>query len=208
MEALAVCSSNAALAQESGALVLAIVFFRLDQSPKGAQERLQGFFAFTMSPMFYTCATAPRVDAVAWTTEGLGAVAGSRRPKDARGGERAGCRRGQPPAWMRELEGAWSAAAPAAPSSSSLPTPASLPRPSCSPPPAIPSCRSCSCSGLRWGRGAPRRGRGHGGSGGRSTVAPRRRPWVARREHGGVRDARGDATVLEADVRAQAMVEG
>ncbi|WVZ55069.1 hypothetical protein U9M48_005782 [Paspalum notatum var. saurae] len=124
MEALAVCSSNAALAQESGAPVLATVFFRLDQSPKGVQERLRGFFAFAMSPMFYTCATAPRVDAAAWTTESLGAVVGSRRPRDTRGGEHAGCRRGQPPAlgcarwkaraaaagsrWpgMRELEGA------------------------------------------------------------------------------------------------------
>ncbi|WVZ72346.1 hypothetical protein U9M48_020821 [Paspalum notatum var. saurae] len=189
MEALAGCSSNAALAQESGAPVLATVFFRLDQSPKGAQEPLQGFFAFAMSPMFYTSATAPRVDAAAWTTEGLGAVAGSRRPRDARGGERAGCRRGQPPAWgcarwrvraaaagsrwpgMRELEGAWGAAAPAAPSSSSPPTPASLPRPFRSPSPAIPSCRSCSCSGLRWGRGAPWPGWGHGGSRGRSTPA-------------------------------------
>ncbi|WVZ60633.1 hypothetical protein U9M48_010626 [Paspalum notatum var. saurae] len=55
---------------------------------------------------------------------------------------------------MHELEGVWGAAAPAAPSSSRPPTPASLPRPSRSPPPAIPSCRSCSCSGLRWGRGA------------------------------------------------------
>ncbi|WVZ84048.1 hypothetical protein U9M48_031124 [Paspalum notatum var. saurae] len=98
MEAIAVCSSNTALAQESGAPVLATVFFRLDQSPKGAQERLQGFFAFAMSPMFYNCATAPQVDAAAWTMEGLGAVAGSRRPRDARGGEHAGCRRGQPPA--------------------------------------------------------------------------------------------------------------
>ena len=99
MEALAACSSNAALAQESSAPVLATVFFRLDQSPKGAQERLRGFFAFAMSPIFCTCATAPRVDAAAWTTEGLGAIAGSRQPRDARGGERTGCRRGQPPAW-------------------------------------------------------------------------------------------------------------
>ncbi|CAO2166938.1 unnamed protein product [Urochloa humidicola] len=37
--------------------ILATVFFRLDQSPKGAQERL-GFFAFAMSTMFYTCADA------------------------------------------------------------------------------------------------------------------------------------------------------
>ncbi|XP_062207362.1 ABC transporter G family member 6-like [Phragmites australis] len=37
--------------------ILATVFFRLDQSPKGAQERL-GFFAFSMSTMFYTCADA------------------------------------------------------------------------------------------------------------------------------------------------------
>ncbi|WVZ56245.1 hypothetical protein U9M48_006807 [Paspalum notatum var. saurae] len=43
---------------------------------------------------------------------------------------------------MRELEDAWGAAAPAAPSSSSPPTPASLPRPSRSPPPPIPSRRS------------------------------------------------------------------
>ncbi|XP_047060613.1 ABC transporter G family member 6-like [Lolium rigidum] len=38
-------------------VILATVFFRLDQSPKGAQERL-GFFAFAMSTMFYTCADA------------------------------------------------------------------------------------------------------------------------------------------------------
>ncbi|KAL5222616.1 hypothetical protein ABZP36_027329 [Zizania latifolia] len=37
--------------------ILATVFFRLDQSPKGAQERL-GFFAFAMSTMFYICADA------------------------------------------------------------------------------------------------------------------------------------------------------
>ncbi|KAL6853624.1 hypothetical protein ACP4OV_019653 [Aristida adscensionis] len=37
--------------------ILATVFFRLDMSPKGAQERL-GFFAFAMSTMFYTCADA------------------------------------------------------------------------------------------------------------------------------------------------------
>nr|CAB3474741.1 unnamed protein product [Digitaria exilis] len=37
--------------------ILATVFYRLDQSPKGAQERL-GFFAFAMSTMFYTCADA------------------------------------------------------------------------------------------------------------------------------------------------------
>ncbi|WVZ51002.1 hypothetical protein U9M48_002195 [Paspalum notatum var. saurae] len=202
MEALTACSSNAALAQESGAPVLTTVFFRLDQSPKGAQERLQGFFAFAMSPMFYTCATAPQVDAAAWTTEGLGAVAGSRRPRDARGGERVGRRRSRRPVLVRPAD---TGKPPKAVSHSR------------SPPPAIPSCHSCSCSGLRWGRGAPRRGRGrgaprrgwgHGGSGGRSTVAPRRRPWAARRGHGGVRDARGDATVSEADVRAQAMVEG
>jgi ABC-type multidrug transport system ATPase subunit len=38
-------------------VILATVFYRLDQSPKGAQERL-GFFAFAMSTMFYTCADA------------------------------------------------------------------------------------------------------------------------------------------------------
>ncbi|KAF0927526.1 hypothetical protein E2562_034166 [Oryza meyeriana var. granulata] len=37
--------------------ILATVFYKLDQSPKGAQERL-GFFAFSMSTMFYTCADA------------------------------------------------------------------------------------------------------------------------------------------------------
>ncbi|XP_006644973.2 ABC transporter G family member 6 [Oryza brachyantha] len=37
--------------------ILATVFYKLDQSPKGAQERL-GFFAFAMSTMFYTCADA------------------------------------------------------------------------------------------------------------------------------------------------------
>ena len=104
MEALAACSSNAALAQESGTPVLATVFFRLDQSPKGAQERLQGFFAFAMSPMFYTCATAPQVDAAAWTTEGLGAVAGSRRPRDARGGERVGRRRSRRPVLVQPAD--------------------------------------------------------------------------------------------------------
>ncbi|CAH2058737.1 unnamed protein product [Thlaspi arvense] len=35
--------------------ILATVFWRLDNSPKGVQERL-GFFAFAMSTMFYTCA--------------------------------------------------------------------------------------------------------------------------------------------------------
>ena len=141
MEALAACSSNATLVQESGAPVLATVFFRLDQSPKGAQERLQGFFAFAMSPMFYTCATAPQVDAAAWTTEGLGAVAGSRRPRDARGGERVGRRRSRRPVLIRPAD---TGKPPKAVSHSR------------SPPPAIPSCHSCSCSGLRWGRGAPR----------------------------------------------------
>ncbi|CAN8317259.1 unnamed protein product [Cochlearia groenlandica] len=37
--------------------ILATVFWRLDDSPKGVQERL-GFFAFAMSTMFYTCADA------------------------------------------------------------------------------------------------------------------------------------------------------
>ncbi|EFH57908.1 abc transporter family protein [Arabidopsis lyrata subsp. lyrata] len=37
--------------------ILATVFWRLDNSPKGVQERL-GFFAFAMSTMFYTCADA------------------------------------------------------------------------------------------------------------------------------------------------------
>ncbi|CAO2839619.1 unnamed protein product [Amaranthus hypochondriacus] len=37
--------------------ILATIFWHLDQSPKGAQERL-GFFAFAMSTMFYTCAEA------------------------------------------------------------------------------------------------------------------------------------------------------
>ncbi|KAK3162398.1 hypothetical protein QOZ80_1BG0089080 [Eleusine coracana subsp. coracana] len=37
--------------------ILATVFFKLDYSPKGAQERL-GFFAFAMSTMYYTCADA------------------------------------------------------------------------------------------------------------------------------------------------------
>ncbi|ESQ52614.1 hypothetical protein EUTSA_v10016300mg [Eutrema salsugineum] len=37
--------------------ILATVFWRLDNSPKGVQERL-GFFAFAMSTMFYTCAEA------------------------------------------------------------------------------------------------------------------------------------------------------
>lgn len=37
--------------------ILATVYWRLDNSPKGVQERL-GFFAFAMSTMFYTCADA------------------------------------------------------------------------------------------------------------------------------------------------------
>ncbi|XP_038980161.1 ABC transporter G family member 6-like [Phoenix dactylifera] len=37
--------------------ILATIFWRLDNSPKGAQERL-GFFAIAMSTMFYTCADA------------------------------------------------------------------------------------------------------------------------------------------------------
>ncbi|KAK1271603.1 ABC transporter G family member 20 [Acorus gramineus] len=37
--------------------ILATVFWRLDNSPKGVQERL-GFFAFAMSTTFYTCADA------------------------------------------------------------------------------------------------------------------------------------------------------
>ncbi|KAK7284245.1 hypothetical protein RJT34_18987 [Clitoria ternatea] len=37
--------------------ILATIFFHLDNSPKGAQERL-GFFAFAMSTTFYTCAEA------------------------------------------------------------------------------------------------------------------------------------------------------
>ncbi|KAF3780369.1 ABC transporter G family member 16 [Nymphaea thermarum] len=37
--------------------VLATIFWRLDSSPKGVQERL-GFFAFAMSTTFYTCADA------------------------------------------------------------------------------------------------------------------------------------------------------
>ncbi|XP_022764565.1 ABC transporter G family member 6-like [Durio zibethinus] len=37
--------------------ILATVFWQLDNSPKGAQERL-GFFAFAMSTTFYTCADA------------------------------------------------------------------------------------------------------------------------------------------------------
>ncbi|KAG1371630.1 ABC transporter G family member 6-like [Cocos nucifera] len=37
--------------------ILATIFWRLDDSPKGVQERL-GFFAFSMSTMFYTCADA------------------------------------------------------------------------------------------------------------------------------------------------------
>ncbi|CAN8284816.1 unnamed protein product [Cochlearia groenlandica] len=38
-------------------LILATVFWRLDDSPRGVQERL-GFFAFAMSTMFYTCTDA------------------------------------------------------------------------------------------------------------------------------------------------------
>ncbi|WOL16262.1 hypothetical protein Cni_G25049 [Canna indica] len=37
--------------------ILATIFWRLDNTPKGAQERL-GFFAIAMSTMFYTCADA------------------------------------------------------------------------------------------------------------------------------------------------------
>ncbi|XP_061366678.1 ABC transporter G family member 20-like [Gastrolobium bilobum] len=37
--------------------ILATIFFHLDDSPKGVQERL-GFFAFAMSTTFYTCAEA------------------------------------------------------------------------------------------------------------------------------------------------------
>lgn len=37
--------------------ILATIFWHLDQSPKGAQERV-GFFAFAMSTTFYTCAEA------------------------------------------------------------------------------------------------------------------------------------------------------
>ncbi|XP_057789183.1 ABC transporter G family member 6-like [Salvia miltiorrhiza] len=37
--------------------ILATMFWRLDDSPKGVQERL-GFFAFAMSTTFYTCADA------------------------------------------------------------------------------------------------------------------------------------------------------
>ncbi|MQM17393.1 hypothetical protein Taro_050364 [Colocasia esculenta] len=37
--------------------ILATIFWRLDSSPKGIQERL-GFFAFAMSTTFYTCADA------------------------------------------------------------------------------------------------------------------------------------------------------
>ncbi|WVZ53771.1 hypothetical protein U9M48_004669 [Paspalum notatum var. saurae] len=50
MEALTACSSNAALAQESGAPVLTTVFFRLDQSPKGARERLPGLLRLRHVP--------------------------------------------------------------------------------------------------------------------------------------------------------------
>ncbi|KAK9016346.1 hypothetical protein V6N11_078847 [Hibiscus sabdariffa] len=38
-------------------IILATMFWKLDNSPKGAQERL-GFFAFAMSTTFYTCAEA------------------------------------------------------------------------------------------------------------------------------------------------------
>lgn len=38
-------------------VILATMFHKLDDSPKGVQERL-GFFAFAMSTMFYTCAEA------------------------------------------------------------------------------------------------------------------------------------------------------
>ncbi|KAK1265044.1 ABC transporter G family member 6 [Acorus gramineus] len=37
--------------------ILATIFWQLDNSPRGVQERL-GFFAFAMSTMFYTCADA------------------------------------------------------------------------------------------------------------------------------------------------------
>ncbi|CAK9170604.1 unnamed protein product, partial [Ilex paraguariensis] len=38
-------------------IILATMFWKLDNSPKGIQERL-GFFAFAMSTIFYTCAEA------------------------------------------------------------------------------------------------------------------------------------------------------
>ncbi|KAK4349066.1 hypothetical protein RND71_031821 [Anisodus tanguticus] len=38
-------------------IILATIFWKLDDSPKGVQERL-GFFAFAMSTTFYTCAEA------------------------------------------------------------------------------------------------------------------------------------------------------
>ncbi|KAG8376479.1 hypothetical protein BUALT_Bualt09G0067800 [Buddleja alternifolia] len=38
-------------------IILATMFYKLDNSPKGVQERL-GFFAFAMSTTFYTCAEA------------------------------------------------------------------------------------------------------------------------------------------------------
>ncbi|XVF55362.1 hypothetical protein PTKIN_Ptkin06aG0031200 [Pterospermum kingtungense] len=38
-------------------IILATIFWKLDSSPKGIQERL-GFFAFAMSTTFYTCAEA------------------------------------------------------------------------------------------------------------------------------------------------------
>ncbi|WVZ93150.1 hypothetical protein U9M48_039156 [Paspalum notatum var. saurae] len=93
MEALAACSSNAALAQESGAPVLATVFFRLDQSPKGAQERLQGFFAFAMASGPLQAAADPGTREV---ESARGAAVGSHQSGDARGGGRARRRRGQP----------------------------------------------------------------------------------------------------------------
>ncbi|KAH0912001.1 hypothetical protein HID58_035322 [Brassica napus] len=37
--------------------ILATMFWKLDNSPRGIQERL-GFFAFAMSTTFYTCAEA------------------------------------------------------------------------------------------------------------------------------------------------------
>ncbi|KZV26112.1 filamin A-interacting protein 1-like [Dorcoceras hygrometricum] len=47
-------------------VILATMFWRLDNSPKGVQERL-GFFAFAMSTTFYTCADAlPVFSKKAW----------------------------------------------------------------------------------------------------------------------------------------------
>ncbi|WVZ68800.1 hypothetical protein U9M48_017692 [Paspalum notatum var. saurae] len=230
MEALAAYSSNAALAQESGTPVLATVFFWLDQSSKGAQERPQGFFAFAMSPMFYTCATAPgwtqrrgrrrasgplQAAADPGTREmenARGAAVRNHQPGDARGGGRARRGRGQPLARDARAGGRVGRRRSRRPV---LVQPADTGKP----PKAVslsaashpkPPFMLLGPPGLRRGRGrgAPRRGWGRGGSGGRSIVAPRRRPWAARRGHGGVRDARGDATVSEADVRAQAIVEG